>query len=105
MKLCDLSRSIALGNLPDGSQNCMALCTSEALPRGGPMSPVCILKRLVSVFINVCGLLSALLSLSQFGRGKLSLAAISFYALSLLLGHVTCRNLPWQGLTSAGADF
>ena len=50
------------------------------------MSPVWILKRLVSVFVNPCHLLSPLLSLSQFGRGRLSLVAISFYALSLLFG-------------------
>ena len=56
---------------------------------GGPMLPVWILKRLVSVFINACRLLSALPSLSQFGRGRLSLVAISFYALSLLFG--LCR--------------
>ena len=41
------------------------------------------------VFINACRLLSALPSLSQFGRGRLSLVAISFYALSLLFG--PCR--------------
>ena len=50
------------------------------------MSPVGILKCLVLVFINACCLLSALLSLSQFGRGRLSLVEISFYALSLLFG-------------------
>jgi len=55
----------------------------------GPMSPVWILKLLLSVFINACRLLSALPSLSQFGRGRLSLVAISFYALSLLFG--PCR--------------
>ena len=43
----------------------------------------------VSVFINACRLLSALPSLSQFGRGRLSLVPISFYVLSLLLG--PCR--------------
>ena len=43
------------------------------------MSPVWILKRLMSVFL-------ALPSLSQFGWGRLSLVAISFYALSLLFG-------------------
>ena len=43
----------------------------------------------MSVFINVCRLLSALPPLSQFGRGRLSLVAISFYALSLLFG--PCR--------------
>ena len=59
--------------------------------RGGPMSPVQILKRLVSVFLNACHLLSALPSLSQFGRGRLSLVAISFYALSLLFR--SCRLL------------
>ena len=64
---------------------------TEALPGGGggPMYPIWILKRLVSVFINACRLLSALPSLSQFGRGRLSLVTISFYALSLLFGR--CR--------------
>ena len=56
---------------------------------GSPMSPVWILKRLVSVFINACHLLSALMSLSQFGRGRLSLVVISFYTLLLLSG--SCR--------------
>ena len=41
------------------------------------------------MFINACRLLPALQSLSQFGRGRLSLVAISFYALSLLFG--PCR--------------
>ena len=40
----------------------------------------------MSVVINACRLLSALPSLSQFGLGRLSLVAISFYALSLLFG-------------------
>ena len=53
------------------------------------MSPVGMLKPPVSVYINACHLLSALLSLSQFGRGRLSLVAISFCALSLLFG--PCR--------------
>ena len=43
------------------------------------------------MFINACRLLSALPSLSQFGRGRLSLVAISFYGLSLLFG--PCRLL------------
>ena len=60
---------------------------------GGPMSPVWILKRLVSVFINACRLLSALLSLSQFGRGWrvvvscsdfILLAVATFWAMSLV---------------------
>ena len=62
----------------------------DALP-GGPISPVWILKRLVLVFINACCLLSALPSLSQFGRGRLSLVTISFYVLLLLFG--PCRLL------------
>ena len=66
---------------------------TEALRRVGggavSMSPVWILKRLVSMFINACRLLSALPSLLQFGRGRLSLVGISFYALSLLFG--PCR--------------
>ena len=63
----------------------------EALPVGGPMSPVWILKRLVSVFINACRLLSALPSLLQFGPGRLSLVVISFFTLSLLFR--PCRLL------------
>ena len=51
---------------------------------GGLMLPVWILKHLVLVIMDACRLLSALLSLSQFGRGRLSLVAISFYVLSLL---------------------
>ena len=53
---------------------------------GGPMLPFWILKHLVSVFINACYLLLALPSLWQFGRGRLSLVTISFYALWLLFG-------------------
>ena len=40
----------------------------------------------LSVVISACRLLSALPSLSQFGRGRLSLVMISFYALLLLFG-------------------
>ena len=56
---------------------------------GGSLVAVWILKHFLSVFINACRLLSALLSLSQFGRGRLFLVAISFYSLSLLFG--PCR--------------
>ena len=45
----------------------------------------------VGVYINACRLLSALLSLSQLGRGRLSLVAISFYAQSPLFG--PCRHV------------
>ena len=41
------------------------------------------------MFINACRLLPALPSLSQFGGERLSLVAISFYALPLLFG--PCR--------------
>ena len=54
---------------------------------GDLMSPFWILKRLVLVFLNACRLLSALpFTVSQFGWGRLSLVAISFYTLSLLFG-------------------
>ena len=71
-------------------QNFKGITSCERGPaRGGPMLPVWILKCLVSVFINACRLLLALPSLSQFGWGRLSLVAISFYALSLFFG--PCR--------------
>ena len=70
----------------------------EALPGGGGGTHVArlILKRLVLVF-NACRLLSALLSLSQFGRGRLSLVAISFYALSLLFGPYRLSEFTLEG--------
>ena len=55
---------------------------------GGAFSPVWILKRLASVFINACRLLSALPLLSRFH----SMRCCHF------LGHVACQTLPWQGL-------
>ena len=65
--------------------------TKEALPReGGGVNYVAHLNfktsRVGIYKINACRLLSALPSLSQFGRGRLSLVTISFYALSLLFG-------------------
>ena len=68
--------------------------------RGGPMSPVWILKCLVSVFIKACRLLLALPSLSQFGQGRLSLVAISFYALLLLFGPCRLSEFTLAGLQS-----
>ena len=60
--------------------------------RGGSMSPVWILKRLVSVFINACRSYCQLCrhcrNLAE-GRERLSLVTISFLALSLLFG--PCR--------------
>ena len=64
------------------------------------MSPVWILKHLVSVFVNSCCLLSALPSLSQFGQGRLSLVAISFYALLLLF-----EPCPLSEFTLAGSLY
>ena len=82
-----------------------APCQSRGPARRGPMSPVWILKRLVSVFINACCLLSALPPLSQFGRGRSSLVAISFYVLSPLFGpcHLSEFTLagPQSSLSSA----
>ena len=76
--------------------------TYEALPGWGcPMSPVRILKRLVSVFINACHLLSALPPLSQFAEGGCLLSRFHFMRCRYFLDHVACRNLPWQGLTYA----
>ena len=66
----------------------------------GPMLPVWILKCLVSVFINACRLLWALPTLSQFGQGRLSLVASSFYTQSLLFG--PCRL--WE-FTLAGPPY
>ena len=67
------------------------LCLSRRPAGGGGRFHVARLnfKTSRSVFINACRLLSALPSLLQFGRGRLSLVAISFYVLSLLFG--PCR--------------
>ena len=67
------------------------LCLSRRPARVGGRFHVARLnfKTSRSVFINACRLLSALPSLLQFGRGRLSLVAISFYVLSLLFG--PCR--------------
>ena len=56
----------------------------EALPGGGVQCHPSEFENVVSVFINACRLLSPFPSLLQFGQGRLSLVAISFYALSLL---------------------
>ena len=86
MKLCDLSRSIALWGLARWQSKLHGLMYLWGPAKGGSHFARLNLKRLVSVFINACRLLSALLSLSQFGWGRLSLVAISFYSLSLLFG-------------------
>ena len=63
--------------------------TQERGPaRGGAFSPVWILKRLMSVFINACRLLSALPLLLRFHSTRCC----------YFLGHVACQTLPWQGL-------
>ena len=64
---------------------------------GVPISPVWILKRLVSVFINACHSLSALPSLSQFVRGRLSIVEISFYLLLLLFGPSRLSEFTFAG--------
>ena len=50
------------------------------------------------MFINACCLLSALPSLSQFGGGRLSPVAISFYTLSLLFGPCRLSEFTLTGL-------
>ena len=47
--------------------------------------------------MNACRLLPALPSLSQFGGGRLSLVAISFYALSLLYGPCRLSEFTQEG--------
>ena len=64
----------------------------------------------MSVFINACRLLPALQSLSQIGRGRLSLVAVLFYALSLLFGSCRLSELTLVGplellmISFAGSD-
>ena len=64
----------------------------------------------MSVFINACRLLPALQSLSQFGRERLSLVAILFYALLLLFGSCHLSKLTPVGplellmISFAGSD-
>ena len=93
-KDCPQNKLLFLTYMTNSSLHMNAVRNSSVLyhkrgpARGwGPMSPVWISKRLVSVVINACRLLSGLLS--QFGRGRLSLVAISFHTLSLLFG-------PWH---------
>ena len=60
------------------------------------------------MFINACRLLSALPSLSQFGRERLSLVAVSFYAPSLLFGPCRLSEFTLAGplyLTSKDEPF
>ena len=76
------------------------LINGELTELGGPARGGSHVTRLnfktshVGVYKCLSLLLSALPSLSQFGRGRLSLVTISFLALSLLFG--PCRLL-WIG--------
>ena len=74
------------------------VCFDEALPGGGGshVSRLNFKMSRVGVY-NACRLLSALPSLSQFGRGRLPLVAISFYALSLLFGPCRLSELTLAG--------
>ena len=67
----------------------LPLPISEALPGGSHVARLNFKTARVGVYKNACRLLLALLSPSQFGRGRLSLVTISFYALLLLFG--SCR--------------
>ena len=67
--------------------------------QGGPMSPVWILKRLVSVFIKMlvayCRLCRHCRNLAE---GACLLSIFHFTRCYSFLGHVACQNLPWQDL-------
>ena len=56
-----------------------------------------------------CRCLLALVAYCRLCRHCCNLAKggclISLYALSLLLGHVSCRNLPWQGLNKVAIEL
>ena len=54
------------------------------------MSPIWILKRLLSVFINDC---------CNLAEGGCLLSRFQFMRCCYFLGHVACWNLPWQGLS------
>ena len=54
------------------------------------MSPIWILKRLLSVFINDC---------CNLAEGGSLLSRFQFMRCCYFLGHVACQNLPWQGLS------
>ena len=64
------------------------------------MSPVWILKRLVSVFIKL--MLVACRQLCHhcrnLAKGGCLLSWFHFTRCRYFLGHVACQNLPWQGL-------
>ena len=78
--------------LPGLTNEITVICTintmrTEALPGGSHVACLNVKTSCVGVYkINACRLLSALPSLSQFGRGRLSLVVISSYLLSLIFG-------------------
>ena len=75
-----------------------------AYPLKGALSELYYVARLnfktscVGVYNNAFHLLLALPSLSQFGQGGCLLSRFHFMHCRYFLGHVTCQNLPWQGL-------
>ena len=73
-----------LGSVAEGSAVLIRPCQGGG--GGGSHVPCLNFKTSCVGVINACRLLSALASLLQLGRGRLSLVAISFYALSLLFG-------------------
>ena len=58
----------------------------------------------VGVYKIACCLLLALPSLSQFGRGRLSLVAVLFYVLSLLFGLMSLVGI-YPGRASVMVQF
>ena len=71
------------------------------------MSPVWTLKRLVSVFKNACRLTYCRLCrhCRNLAEGGCLLSRFHFTRCRYFLGHVACRNLPWQGLATAVITF
>ena len=70
----------------------------EALPGEGPISPFWILKCLVSVFIMLVTYCRLCRHCRNLAEGGCLLSWFHFTSCLYCLGHVTCWNLPWQGL-------
>ena len=54
---------------------------------------------LVSVFINACAYCRLFRHCHNLAEGGCLLSRFHFMHCRYFLGHVACRNLPWQGLT------
>ena len=99
MKLCDLSRSIALWGLARWQSKLHGLMHLRGPAKGG--SHVARLNFRMSrvAYCQLCR------HCDNLAEGGCPLSRSYFTRCHYFLGHVTCRNLPWQGLTFAGADL